>query len=583
MVDKNSRSHNDPSPFRRYVPPSPPSNGNGNGRLTPLSGPPRSPEPGAIRGTPRRQRPARNRWRQWVQNTVTPTPTSRPAPAAAPEPRSGLGMPPVPPVAAPRRQPPLPREGERSPQPTARRHEPSAFVQPPAAPAPAPAPGRSAPRRRPSNKVTPLRRPPVWSTPAAATAAPAPRRDRPVRRPTRKTPQPILYGIRLLILGTGIAAIAGTVLSSLNPNRAPSAAGGDPGAAPVTALGTDSPLGRSTVTQPLPLATELAAVETDLVGLESMTPGLTQSLFFYDLETGNYIDLNGSTAVAAASTIKVPILVAFLQAVDAGTLTLNQAVTLREDLLASGSGDLQTQAIGTQYTAWEVATEMIVNSDNTATNLMIMLLGGVDGLNQQFQDWGLESTVLRNLLPDLDGTNLTSAADLVRVMALVDQGELLTPRSRDRLFSIMQRTYNRTLIPGGLSDETAIAYNKTGDIGTALGDVALVDVANGKRYLLIVLVTRPFNDGRASELIRRVSGRVYEEMSQPISPVGSGDLPAAPPPLPPSGTDPTVNPAAPQSEAYPEPSVPAMEPEAEAEPYYAPEGDAFSNPAVPPG
>jgi beta-lactamase class A len=324
--------------------------------------------------------------------------------------------------------------------------------------------------------------------------------------------------------------------------------------------------------QPLPLADELASVKTDLVALEAMTPGLNQSVFFYDLETSNYIDLNGSDTVAAASTIKVPILIAFLQAVDAGTVQLDQALTLREDMIASGSGDMQFDEAGTQYTALEVATEMIVNSDNTATNLMITLLGGTEALNQQFRDWGLESTVLRNLLPDLDGTNTTSSRDLVRAIALVDQGELLSLRSRDRLFGIMQRTFNRTLIPDGLLDESALTYNKTGDIGTSLGDVALVDVVNGKRYLVSVLVERPFNDGRASELIRRVSGRLYEEMSQPVNPIG-GRVP-----------DPATAPESPQADEAPISPDAVVPLETEPETYIAPDSQPLSDDLeVPPG
>ena len=414
---------------------------------------------------------------------------------------------------------------------------------------------RNRPPQRPANNVTPLHRQPVWSTPDDSTAS---RRGKP-RRPQRKAPRPVLYGIRLLILGTGMAAIAGTVLTSLNPNRNANQANDAPADVSATAAGSPAQRGDAVaLDQPLPLATELVAVETDLVELESMTPNLSQSVFFYDLQTGNYIDLNGTETVAAASTIKVPILVAFLAAVDAGTVRLDQTVTLREDMVASGSGDMQTAEIGTQYTALEVATEMIVTSDNTATNLIIAQLGGVDALNQQFQDWGLESTTLRNLLPDLEGTNTTSSADLVRMMALVEQEQLLSRRSRDRLFAIMQRTVSRDLIPEGLNDETALVYNKTGDIGEALGDVALVDLVNGRRYLVSILVDRPFNDGRAAELIRRVSGRLHEEMSQPISPVGiDQSAPAAPAATSEDGTAPV-----PESvpDAYVEPNTPVSDP-----------------------
>jgi beta-lactamase class A len=387
----------------------------------------------------------------------------------------------------------------------------------------------------------------------------------------------VLYGIRLLILGTGIAAIVGTVLSSINANSTSRSS--------EVAVESDQPeasLPRSNarlsaaVTQPLPLADELAAIKTELVSFEAMTPGLEQTVFFYDLETGNYIDINGSEAVSAASTIKVPILVAFLQAVDSGAVQLNQAITLREDLIAPGSGEMDLDEVGTQYTALEVATEMIVASDNTATNLMIALLGGTEALNQQFQTWGLESTRLRNLLPDLDGTNTISTRDLVRIMALIDQGELLNLRSRDRFFGIMQRTINRDLIPDGVADDTALTYNKTGDIGTSLGDVALVDAMNGNRYVVSVLVERPFNDGRASELIRLVSRRLYEEMSQPINALGNGSLPENEP----NDVPPAADELSPDESSSPE----VFEtPDAPSTPQPAPNRQLPSNPEVPPG
>lgn len=441
----------------------------------------------------------------------------------------------------------------------------------PAVPAGTPGrpPGRPGNGVEARNKVTPLQRPPSRSRPQSSNPNTKARRPQP-RRSGRKTPQPVLYGIRLLILGTGIAAIVGTMLSSLNSSDQTAGNSSDRPVATETASRSDN---RDALTQPLPLAEELVSVETDLVALETMTPGLTQSVFFYDLDSGNYIELNGTEPIAAASTIKVPILVAFLQAVDAGTVRLDEAVILREDLMAGGSGDFQTQEIGSQFTALEAATAMIVNSDNTATNMVIELLGGLQVLNQQFANWGLSSTSLRNPLPDLDGTNTTSAADLVRIMALVEQGDLLSRRSRDRLLGIMQRTYNRDLIPDGLGDDSALTFNKTGDIGTLLGDVALVDTVNGNRYLLSVLVDRPFNDGRASELVRRVAGRIHEEMNQPVSPVG-GSFPDVPSTGAPSPTDPTIEPS----------TVPSSEPETSVEPEaYIEPGTPLSDPELPPG
>ncbi|MFQ4138716.1 serine hydrolase [Nodosilinea sp. PGN35] len=398
--------------------------------------------------------------------------------------------------------------------------------------------------------------PPEVAAPGDGPAVPRRSRAATARRRLANPPLPLLYLIRLIILGVGVAAIAGTLLSVLSPTNvaapgqptAPSAQANAGRAAGSLVQGTTA----ATVTD-LRLTGEISHLKGELEQLATLTPGLTPVSFAIDLDSGQYVDLGGAEAVSAASTIKVPILVAFLQQVDAGTLALNQSIALQEEYMASGSGTLRGEAVGTEYTALDLATRMIVTSDNTATNMIIAALGGLEALNQTFAAWGLEHTLLRNPLPDLDGTNTTSAKDLTLLMALIDQGGLLTPRSRDRLFSIMQRTENGSLIPSGIRDGSLLA-NKTGDIGSMLGDVALVDVSNGKRYALAVLVQRPTNDGRASELIRRMTETVHTEMAQPVAPVGGGG--ASPAPLSPPGEFENPDGFESQSPAYEDPYVP---------------------------
>ncbi len=394
-----------------------------------------------------------------------------------------------------------------------------------------------------ASKVTPLRpsvkrtsRPQGSSSGVPQPAAPGPAnsrspeasKNRPGAKPRRRLAKPpvlVLYLIRLVILGVGVAAIAGTLLSVLSPSNLASSPGQEDRTEDIAKGSATGPLVAGTtanLVSDIALGQELTRLKAEIEQLATLTPGLEQSAFLVDLDTGDYINIAGGQAISAASTIKVPILVAFLQAVDAGQIALNQGLVMQEEQIAGGSGTMQNNPVGTRYTALEVATQMIVTSDNTATNMMIDVLGGSDALNQQFQVWGLESTVLRNPLPDLDGTNTTSTQDLALLMALIDQGGLLTSRSRDRMVSIMQRTVNRSLIPFGINDDSILA-NKTGDIGTILGDVALVDAPNGKRYVISTLVERPDNDGRASELIRRAAEAAHTELSQPIAPVGGID------------------------------------------------------------
>jgi beta-lactamase class A len=154
---------------------------------------------------------------------------------------------------------------------------------------------------------------------------------------------------------------------------------------------------------------------------------------------------------------------------------------------------------------------MITISDNTATNMLIKRMGGAEAVNQRFLEWGLTATVIRNLLPDLEGTNSTSPEDLGNLLAKIDRGQLISLRSRDRLLHIMSNVVTNTLLPQGLEDEATISH-KTGDIRSVLGDAGIIDMPNGQRYIASVLVKRPDNDPKAKELIQQISKTVYQHL-----------------------------------------------------------------------
>jgi beta-lactamase class A len=265
------------------------------------------------------------------------------------------------------------------------------------------------------------------------------------------------------------------------------------------------------VNKDIPFNQELTPLKQKLINLKETYPQLEPGIFLVDLDNGNYVNWNGIAPFPAASTIKIPILVAFFQEIDQGQVFLDEKLTLTESSIGSGSGGMQYQEVGTKYTALATATEMIVNSDNTATNMIIERLGGKEKLNQRFQQWGLESTAINNPLPDLEGTNTTSPRDLAILLAKVNQGQLVSLRSRDRLLDIMEKTKTRTLLPQGLETGANIAH-KTGDIGKVLGDAGIVDMTTGKRYIAAILVKRPHNDYTARKLIQEISNTAYQHL-----------------------------------------------------------------------
>jgi len=322
--------------------------------------------------------------------------------------------------------------------------------------------------------------------------------------------------VRLLILVVGVGAIVGTTLSILNPSiRYATSAEAPAIAQDETEATSATPSDLLPSLMPIALNQNIIPLERQVRSLAAPYTDLNPGLFIFSLDSGDYVDVNGRRAFSAASTIKFPILVAFFQDVDAGKIQLDEIMTITETDLVGEAGSMQFDGVGSEYTALETATLMITISDNTATNMLIRRMGGAELLNQRFQSWGLDATVINDWLPDLDGTNLSTPKEMVDLMTRVSRGELLSLRSRDRLLDIMRRTQTSTLIPAGINDPDATVMHKTGDIGSVVGDVGLVDMADGQRYGVAVMVARPHNDSRAQQLIREISATVYQYLLNP--------------------------------------------------------------------
>lgn len=331
---------------------------------------------------------------------------------------------------------------------------------------------------------------------------------KPTRRKVKRPPSPLIYVIRLLILGIGLAAIVGTIISTVNPTRQVTAE--------TKATATEQRAENTSSQVNVSLGQEIPALTTEIEALTKANSKLDAGVFLMDLDTGNYVDLQGNKTFSAASTIKVPVLVAFFQDVDAGKVSLNDTLTLEEGDIGSGSGDLQYQQPGTTYTALEVATKMIEISDNTATNMIIRHLGGKEVVNSRFRSWGLTASIINNPLPDIEGTNTTNPQELANLMAVVNRGQLVSMKSRDRMLDIMKMTVNDSLLPQGLDSGATIAH-KTGNIGSLVADVGQVDMPSGRRYIVSVMVKRPHDDVSAQQLIREVSRVTYDYFNQPTA------------------------------------------------------------------
>jgi beta-lactamase class A len=111
------------------------------------------------------------------------------------------------------------------------------------------------------------------------------------------------------------------------------------------------------------------------------------------LDTGETIAVSADTRFPTASGIKTAVMVEVFQRIAAGTLSLDRPVALPEDAKVGGSGVLKELHAGSALTVADLLFLMIAISDNTATNLLVGLVG-TPAVNERMVAMGLPQTRL---------------------------------------------------------------------------------------------------------------------------------------------------------------------------------------------
>ena len=257
----------------------------------------------------------------------------------------------------------------------------------------------------------------------------------------------------------------------------------------------------------------LTGLENSLKNLASLYPSIEPSVYVWDYDTGNYAGIDSYKLYSAASIIKIPVLIQLFRSIEAGQLTIYDTMTLTDYYRAEGSGSLQFKAENSVWTMDDLARVMITESDNSATNMIMSKLGSMTDINSGIRQWGLSKTRVNNWLPDMGGTNFTTAEDLARMLYNLDNPNFLSVSSREKIFDYMGHVHNDRLIPAGLG-AGAVFLHKTGDIGKMLGDAGIVYAPNGKKYIVAILVNRPYNSPAGKDYIVKASEIIYNTMAR---------------------------------------------------------------------
>lgn len=257
---------------------------------------------------------------------------------------------------------------------------------------------------------------------------------------------------------------------------------------------------------------EMASLKKDLQALMLQYPQIKPAIYAWEYDQGQYVDINASEIYPAASIIKIPVLVRMFKAIEANEFTIYDEMKMIEPYRSSGSGNLQYSQANRSYTLDYLAKIMIQDSDNTSTNMIMSKLGGMDDINIGLRDWGVSKTYIRTWLPDLAGTNKTTALDMAKILYNLDNPGFLNINSREYIIDYMSHVKNDRLIKAGLG-EGALFIHKTGDIGTMLGDAGIVFAPNGKKYIIVILAKRPHNSYQGKEFIVKASELIYRAIA----------------------------------------------------------------------
>ena len=101
----------------------------------------------------------------------------------------------------------------------------------------------------------------------------------------------------------------------------------------------------------------------------------TYGLYFINLTSGQAFGLNDKESFTAASTIKLPVNLYLYKLAAEKKINLNQLLTYTEDFYEEGTGSIQYDEFGTEYSLKELSMQSIIISDNVAINMLIGSLG----------------------------------------------------------------------------------------------------------------------------------------------------------------------------------------------------------------
>ncbi len=227
------------------------------------------------------------------------------------------------------------------------------------------------------------------------------------------------------------------------------------------------------------------------------------SVYADDLR-GNVIAIDADEKFETASTIKTYILACLFDRIGKGKASLTDELVYRKDEFVEGSGVFRDLAFGSAMPVFNVATLMIIVSDNIATNMMIDYLGQ-DTINECIQALGCRDTVLHNPIhfDRYRQLGTTTPRDYGSMFARMARGELISPEADRQMLAIFRRQHYNSMLTRDLppwfldsedtgEEELIYVASKSGSMDACRSDGGLVHTPYGD--YTVVLMNKDFSD-----------------------------------------------------------------------------------------
>jgi beta-lactamase class A len=241
-----------------------------------------------------------------------------------------------------------------------------------------------------------------------------------------------------------------------------------------------------------------------------------------DLTDGRSMLINGDAVFPTASSIKLAVLAELYrqeqqgQSGATGKARLSDAYVFDKKDLVADSAILSGLTPGvTRLTNRDLATFMVVVSDNSAANILIDRVG-MQNVNALLTSVGLQHTRLQRKMMDVKAAqegreNLATAKDMTNLLAALYRGQVLNQQLTADFFQVLGN-HKESNMPRYLPDDVVVA-NKPGELAGIRNDVGVVFAPN-RPFVLCVMTAYLKHERDGDDAIAKIADIAYGYFSR---------------------------------------------------------------------